>query len=283
MPSHSRPANDIRRGYAALWALGLIVLAASVTAFAESYNGLRKWAEQHRVTGIWADIWPLQVDAFIAAGELTLLLSALYMWPFRVRILAWTVSLTGLAVSVVCNAGHVGHRASVADHLTAALPPVAAIAGLVIALSVIKQVTQMNPHNERLLARTVTPEAIPAGQPASASVPASVPASVSPPEPAVEAAESATSAELVAIGAPAASMAMTAADAPVYATAPDGAYATATAMVEDSFVAAAAPEPEVVGARQADSLDGPRPANGAVTDRYSDSLRQRYEELFGQS
>src|SRR5262249_2497711 len=33
----------------------------------------------------------------------------------------------------------------IADHLTAALPPIAAIAGLVIALSVIKQVTLMDP------------------------------------------------------------------------------------------------------------------------------------------
>jgi hypothetical protein len=145
MTVRAHPPNDIRRGYAALWVLGMIVMAASVTAFAESYNGLRKWAEQHRVTGIWADIWPLQVDAFIAAGELTLLLSALYLWPMRVRVLAWTVSLTGLAVSIICNAGHVGHKASIADHLTAALPPVAAIAGLVIALSVIKQITLMNP------------------------------------------------------------------------------------------------------------------------------------------
>jgi hypothetical protein len=273
MPSHFRPANDIRRGYAALWALGLIVLAASVTAFAESYNGLRKWAEQHRVTGVWADIWPLQVDAFIAAGELTLLLSALYRWPFRVRTLAWTVSLTGLAVSVACNAGHVGHRASVADHLTAALPPVAAIAGLVIALSVIKQVTLMDPHYGQRRARAVTPEATAAGQPASASVPA--------PEPAVEPAESATSAELVSIGAPAASTATMAADAPAYATAPAGANATTTAA-EDSFVGGAAAESEVVGARHASPLDGPIPANGAVTDGYSDSLRQRYEELFGQ-
>ncbi|MFC5745178.1 DUF2637 domain-containing protein [Actinomadura rugatobispora] len=149
MSPASTPVNDIRRGYPALWMLGLIVMAASVTAFAESYNGLRKWAEQHRVTGVWADIWPLQVDAFIAAGELTLLLSALYLWPIRVRVLAWTVSLTGLSVSVLCNAGHVGERASVADHLTAALPPVAAIAGLVISLSVIKQVTLMNPNSTR--------------------------------------------------------------------------------------------------------------------------------------
>jgi hypothetical protein len=277
MLSHSRSANDIRRGYAALWALGLIVLAASVTAFAESYNGLRKWAEQHRVTGVWADIWPLQVDAFIAAGELTLLLSALYTWPFRVRTLAWTVSLTGLAVSVACNAGHVGHRASIADHLTAALPPVAAIAGLVIALSVIKQVTLMNPHYQQRRARAGTPEANAAGQPASASAPAPEAAV----EAAVEAAESATSAELVSIGAPAASTATTAADAPAYPTAPDGAYATTTAA-EDSFVGAVAPESEVVGARHAGPPDGPRPANGAVTDQSSDLLRQRFEELFGQ-
>jgi hypothetical protein len=146
MTNRAQPQDDYRRGYAALWALSLIVMAASATAFAESYNGLRKWAEQHRVTGMWADIWPLQVDAFIAAGELTLLLSALYLWPMRVRILAWTVSLVGLGVSIICNAGHVGTLASISDHLTAALPPVAAIAGLVIALSVMKQISHMTSH-----------------------------------------------------------------------------------------------------------------------------------------
>jgi len=155
----TQPQDDPRRGYAALWALSLIVMAASATAFAESYNGLRKWAEQHRVTGMWADIWPLQVDAFIAAGELTLLLSALYLWPMRVRILAWTVSLVGLGVSIICNAGHVGTLASISDHLTAALPPVAAIAGLVIALSVMKQISHM----------TSPPDEVPMTEPVAAT------------------------------------------------------------------------------------------------------------------
>jgi uncharacterized membrane protein YgcG len=162
MTSQPISSDGIRRGRVALWVLGVIVLAASVTAFAESYNGLREWAEAHRVTGVWADIWPLQVDTFIAAGELALLLSALYVWPLRVRVLGWTVSLTGLAVSIVCNAGHVGVTASISDHLTASLPPVAAIAGLVIALSVMKQVS---------LQVSVRPGSVQAGSARSGSTP----------------------------------------------------------------------------------------------------------------
>jgi hypothetical protein len=123
--------------------LALIVAVPTVTAFVESYNGLFQWAVGHLVRGMWARAWPLQVDAFIAAGELALFLSALYLWPRRVRLIAWTVSMTGLVVSIWCNAGHVGKDASGWDHLTAAVPPVAAMGGLVVALAVTKRVTHM--------------------------------------------------------------------------------------------------------------------------------------------
>ncbi|XVQ10029.1 DUF2637 domain-containing protein [Spirillospora sp. CA-255316] len=259
----SAPVNDIRRGYPALWMLGLIVMAASVTAFAESYNGLRKWAEQHRVTGVWADIWPLQVDAFIAAGELTLLLSALYLWPIRVRVLAWTVSLTGLSVSVLCNAGHVGERASVADHLTAALPPVAAIAGLVISLSVIKQVTLMNPNNARGRERAAQGRRGRRGQ--AAAEPAGA-GSVTVDQ---------AAAEPSAVEAPAVERAME--EQPVQAL-PAGWWS------QDGAPQDAEREPVAAGNGAGAPLEPALP-NGAAAEpaQQPDSLRNRYDRLFGGS
>ena len=130
---------------AALWALGLIVVAAEAAAFAESYTGLKSWATGHRVDEGWtAYAWPLQVDAYILAGEILLLVAAIRQWPLRVRVTGWAISGSGLAVSVAANAGHVGHDASWTDHATAAVPPIAAMAGLVAALITIKHLTALS-------------------------------------------------------------------------------------------------------------------------------------------
>lgn len=124
----------------ALWALAAIVLAATASAFAESYYGLREWALNHRVPAGWrANAWPLQVDAYILAGEIVLLVGAIRSWGLRARLLGWTLTGSGLAASVVWNAGHVGADATSADHITAAVPPVAAVAGLMAGLAVIKR------------------------------------------------------------------------------------------------------------------------------------------------
>jgi hypothetical protein len=133
----------LRHGRALLALLSVIVLGATLTAFAESYHGLYHWALHHHIRGIWAYLWPVQVDAFIAAGELALLLAARYLWHHRMRVLAWVISGTGLAVSILCNSGSVGAGASWQDHATAALPPVAAMGGLVAILAVRKQIAHM--------------------------------------------------------------------------------------------------------------------------------------------
>ncbi len=52
-------------------------------------------------------IWPLQVDVFIAVGELALFVALADAWQRRTRIGAWAVTLAGLAVSVAGNVGHV--------------------------------------------------------------------------------------------------------------------------------------------------------------------------------
>ena len=57
---------------AALTAIAVLVGAATVAAIAESYRGLLLWALHHSLTGIWAALFPLQIDTFLVIGELAL-------------------------------------------------------------------------------------------------------------------------------------------------------------------------------------------------------------------
>ncbi len=99
------------------------------------------WAAHHGLSGPWAAIWPLQVDVFIAVGELALFVALADRWAPRSRAAAWTVTLAGLAVSVARNVGHVaGH--DLASRATAAVPPLAAAAALAVGLGVLKRVVE---------------------------------------------------------------------------------------------------------------------------------------------
>lgn len=138
-PAGSAPASlhNLRR--AALAAIGILVTAASVTSFAESYRGLYIWASEHGLHGIWAAGFPLQVDVFVAVGELALFVALADRWALRSRIGAWLVTVAGLAVSVAGNVGHIaGH--DLASRATAAVPPLAAAAALAVGLGVLKRV-----------------------------------------------------------------------------------------------------------------------------------------------
>ena len=127
---------------AALYAIGVIALLASVNALAHSYAGLYDWAVQHRLSGWQAMSWPAEIDVFLAVGELALYVAYLDGWPVRQRIWPWSTALTGLSVSVAGNIGHIqaapGQPVIMADRLTAATSPVAAFAGLAIGLLVLK-------------------------------------------------------------------------------------------------------------------------------------------------
>ena len=126
---------------AALAGIAVLVTAASAVAFAESYRGLLEWARHHGLRGAWAVAWPLQVDSFVAVGELALVVALADGWPRRSRAGAWLVTLAGLAVSVAGNVGHVaGHDA--ASRVTAAVPPLAAAAALAVGLGVLKRVAK---------------------------------------------------------------------------------------------------------------------------------------------
>ncbi len=131
---------------AALIAIAVLVAAASLTSFAESYRALYDWSRGHGLSGPWAAIWPLQVDVFIAVGELALFVALADRWQRRSRVAAWAVTLAGLAVSVAGNIGHIaGHSA--ASRATAAIPPLAAAASLAVGLGVLKRVVEHHHEN----------------------------------------------------------------------------------------------------------------------------------------
>ena len=127
---------------AALYAIAVIAILASANALAHSYAGLYDWAVHHRLTGWQAKSWPAEIDVFLAVGELALYVAYLDAWPARQRIWPWATALTGLAVSVAGNIGHIqahpGHPVILADRLTAATSPLAAFAGLSVGLLVLK-------------------------------------------------------------------------------------------------------------------------------------------------
>lgn len=135
--------NDILRGprRAALAVISFLVAASTLVAFGESYRALYLWASHHDVPGGWALIWPAMVDTFVCVGELSLFVALTDRWAPRSRLFAWSVTLTGLSVSIAANIGHVASRA-LTVRATAAVPPLAAAAALAVGLGVLKRVVE---------------------------------------------------------------------------------------------------------------------------------------------
>jgi hypothetical protein len=149
---------QVPRGVA-LALIAALVLVASLVSFAESYRGLYLWAHRHGLAGLWAAIWPLQVDVFIAVGELALFVALVDRWAPRSRMAAWLVTLTGLAVSVAGNVGHVtGHSAAV--RATASVPPLAAAAALAVGLGVLKRVVEQHHQAQEAEPRDAVSDAV---------------------------------------------------------------------------------------------------------------------------
>jgi hypothetical protein len=90
--------------------------------------------------------WPAEIDVFLAIGELAQYVAYLDGWPARQQIWPWTTALTGLAVSIAGNIGHIqaapGQPVILADRVTAATSPIAAFAGLTVGLLVLKMTRQ---------------------------------------------------------------------------------------------------------------------------------------------
>lgn len=168
--------------HAAFAVLGLLAVAGSAAAFVQSYRGLYEWAHRHGLSGFWAGSWPLQVDVFIAAGELMLFVVIVRRWPWPRLVAASAIAVVGLAVSVAGNVGHVAHADPV-TRATAAVPPLAAALALAVGLAVLKwaladvpaalpgkqpQQVQAKPHKPRGVARLKTELAV--GQPKAQKV-----------------------------------------------------------------------------------------------------------------
>jgi hypothetical protein len=160
MESHL-PATGVLRGarWLALAAIAALVAAASLVSFAESYRALYEWAHEHGLSAHWSAVWPLQIDVFIAVGELALFVALVDRWQRRSRVLPWAVAILGLAVSVAGNVGHVGWAASWADKATAAVPPLAAAAALAVGLGVLKRVVEHRPQTASGLTHFAGPAA----------------------------------------------------------------------------------------------------------------------------
>lgn len=167
---HQRPERHqlvmILRGprFAALLAIAVLVGAASLTSFAESYRALWFWAVHHDVPGQWSYVWPLMVDSFIAVGELALFVALVDRWDTRSRYAAWTVVALGLAVSVAGNIGHLPGHPDMWSRATAAVPPLAAAASLAVGLGVLKRVVEHHQAAPRPAASTVPSDVLEAAR-----------------------------------------------------------------------------------------------------------------------
>jgi len=124
---------------AALWVIAGLIITATSAAFAESYRGLWLWAEHHGLAGFWAAAFPLQIDLFVAVGEIVLFVAMIDRWRRGDRVGAWAVALLGLAASVAGNVGHVAAH-DLQSRGTAAVPPIAAFAALWLGIGVLKRV-----------------------------------------------------------------------------------------------------------------------------------------------
>lgn len=128
---------------AALWLIGLTVAATTSVSLTESYRALYVWATNHQVFGAYGYIWPILIDSFIIIGELALFVGMTDRWSVRARVFPWAVTLTGLAVSITGNVGHV-HTTDIWTRLTAAVAPVVAWASLTVGLGVLKRVIRLH-------------------------------------------------------------------------------------------------------------------------------------------
>lgn len=128
----------------ALTVVSTLVTLGVVVSFMESYRALYWWAQGHAVHGVWSVIWPIQIDAFVAVGELSLFVALVDVWHWKHRSLPWLITAAGLVVSVAGNVGHVETH-DVFTRLTAAVPPLTAYVMLAAALGLLKRVVANAP------------------------------------------------------------------------------------------------------------------------------------------
>lgn len=160
------------------------VVIATAAGFAHSYAGLYDWGLAHKLTGWKADTFPLLVDMFILVGELGLFLIALDGLKVRKSVTAWldilipsAVIAAGWGASLWFNVNHLD-GATKDDQITFAIPPIAAMIGLMILLRTVHR------YAARLESANTVPAALVAPEPVPPVVPADVPPVLAPTVPA---------------------------------------------------------------------------------------------------
>lgn len=156
---HDRPLTAWLRAprWVVLRLVAALILATSAASFAQSYRGMYLWATGHGLAGNWARFWPLQVDTFIAVGELALFVAIVDKWPRRYRLVAAAVTTVGLVISVAGNIGHAGTH-DLWTRGTFAVPPLAAAASLFVGLVILKCVVDLYHRPEQTVDQRVARE-----------------------------------------------------------------------------------------------------------------------------
>lgn len=120
--------------------MAVAVIVATADGFAQSYSGLYRWGLEHELSGWKAQSFPLLVDIFVFVGEMGMFLLALDSHKLRKNLLSWVdlilpafVASLGWGVSLWFNVGHV-KTSDFDTKVTAGVPPVTAMIGLVILL-----------------------------------------------------------------------------------------------------------------------------------------------------
>jgi len=159
MSALSFTRNAVRTG--TVFIMTSVVMVATADGFAQSYSGLYDWAIQHKLSGWKAESFPLLVDLFILVGELGLFLLALDGHRLRRSFMAWVdilipaaVASVGWLVSLWFNVNHIPF-ASGEDKVTAGVPPVTAMVGLLILLRTVHR--YMAKLDEQTDTQIVTP------------------------------------------------------------------------------------------------------------------------------
>jgi hypothetical protein len=123
----------------------MIACGATIAALALSYRNQFNFATQHANYPVWlAWVFPLMIDSFVVSGEIRLFSATARREPLRIRLWAWFLTLSGLAVSVVFGVAHVDWSAlgTAGPKLAAAVAPLAAAASLGTGLGLVKRRAQ---------------------------------------------------------------------------------------------------------------------------------------------
>lgn len=171
--------RDLIRVFSMVLMFAAVVVATAV-GFAHSYAGLFAWGNLHKLTNWKADTFPLLVDLFILIGELGLFLLALDGEKVRKSWTSWmdmiipgSVVAAGWSASLWFNVNHV-EGATRDDKITFAIPPIAAMIGLVILLRNVHRYTSRLADGTPAVTALSEPKEIAAPEPVPAPAPAPV-------------------------------------------------------------------------------------------------------------